>query len=52
MKEEREEKWREENEDAEREGGDKVAMRQYYKVGAACLAGCKIYVTDYLCYCV
>lgn len=32
MKEEREEKWREENEEAEREGGDKVAMRQYYKV--------------------
>lgn len=32
MKEEREEKWREENELAEEEAGDKGVMRKYYKV--------------------
>lgn len=32
MREEREAKWKEENEGREMEAGDKVAMRQYYKV--------------------
>lgn len=33
MKEERELKWAEENEEAEALGADKVEMRKYYKVG-------------------
>lgn len=32
MREEREAKWKEENEGREMEAGDKVAMRAYYKV--------------------
>ena len=37
MKEEREERWREENEGLAREGEDKGAMREYYKVRSSCM---------------